>query len=47
MKEGSKLVMKYKSKVIRVVLLLVIALAVAYAFESYFELIKLEDKIIR
>lgn len=39
--------MKYKSKVITVVLLLVIALALAYAFESYFEIIKIEDKIIR
>ena len=39
--------MKYKSKVISVVLLLVIVLALAYAFESYFEIIKLENKIIR
>lgn len=39
--------MKYKSKVIIVSLLLIIALALAYAFESYFEIIQLENKIIR
>ena len=39
--------MRYKSKVIIVSLLLIIALALAYAFESYFEIIKLENKIIR
>ncbi len=39
--------MKYKSKVITVALLLFIALAIAYAFESYFEIIQLENKIIR
>ncbi len=39
--------MKYRSKIITVTLLLVIALALAYAFESYFEIIKIENKIIR
>ena len=39
--------MRYKSKVIIVALLLVISVALAYAFESYFEIIKLENKIIR
>lgn len=39
--------MKYRNKIIAVVILLAIAMTAAYAFESYFEIIRLEDKIIR
>jgi stage II sporulation protein R len=39
--------MKYKSKIIVVVILIAIVMATVYAFESYYEIIQLESKIIR
>ncbi|QSX05246.1 stage II sporulation protein R [Sedimentibacter sp. zth1] len=39
--------MKYKSKICFILILLVMAVVVAYAFESYFEILQLEDKVIR
>lgn len=39
--------MKYKTKIIVVLVLIVIAMVAIYAVESYYEIVKLEDKIIR
>jgi stage II sporulation protein R len=39
--------MKYKNKIIVVLILIVIAMTAIYAVESYYEIVKLEDKIIR
>ena len=39
--------MKYRNKIIIVLVLLVIAMVAIYAVETYYEVVKLEDKIIR
>lgn len=39
--------MKYKKKVKAVFIMLVLVICIAYAFESYFEMIKMQDKVIR
>lgn len=39
--------MKYKTKILVAIILLIVAIGVAYAVESYFEIIQLESKVIR